>query len=181
MSDFLFESIRGQKINTIGVNKVIKEQRTGLGNHASLHLNKNGGFFIYLLIDSLTARHVEEFNKGVPEFRIFTRNDKSYMLVHFTSNLPIFEFLFDVSVYKTLINQSELENILTNIFNVALVNGDDTIVATKKVVLDEKLYSKFRKSIISAYQNPNFALEYRVFLIPFYEKSTDRWWNIIKE
>jgi hypothetical protein len=47
--------------------------------------------------------------------------------------------------------------------------------------LEDDLYVKFKKTILLAFKNPNFSREYRVFLIPFYDKSADRWWNIIKE
>lgn len=182
MKEFLFESIRGKKVRTVAVNQIIHEdERQGLGNYASIHLNKQGGFFIYLLIATLKERHIEEFCSNVPEFRIHTKGDKSYMLVHFAPNLPIFEFLFDITIYKNLINKEELNNILINSFQVALVDCNDKIKSTKVLELKNNLYVKFKNSILSAFENPNFSREYRVFLIPFYDKSADRWWNIIKE
>jgi len=182
LEEFLFESIRGNKLRTIAVNQIIHEdERQGLGNYASIHLNKQGGFFIYLLIGTLKERHIEEFNSNTPEFRIFTKSDKSYMLVNFASNLPIFEFLFDITIYKNLINEAELNNILINNFQIALVDSNDKIKSIKILQLEDDLYVKFKKTILLAFKNPNFSREYRVFLIPFYDKSADRWWNIIKE
>lgn len=35
----------------------------------------------------------------------FTKGDKSYILINFAPNLPIFEFLFDISVYKNYISK----------------------------------------------------------------------------
>lgn len=182
MKEFIFESIRGKKSSAIEVNKMIHEdERKGLGNYASLHLNKKGGFFIYLLIESLNDTHITKFNSSNPEFRIFTKGDKSYMLVNFSSNLPIFEFLFDISIYKKFLSFDEIKNILINNFLIALVDSNDTVRSIKSVQLKEQSYGKFEKALLDAFQNPNFSREYRVFLIPFYEKSTDRWWKIIEE
>lgn len=181
MKEFLFESIRGNNLRTIAVNQIIHEDRQGLGNYASIHLNKQGGFFIYLLIGTLKERQIEDFNSNTPEFRIFTKSDKSYMLVNFASNLPIFEFLFDITIYKNLINKSELSNMLINNFQIALVDSNDKIRSIKIIQLEDNLYVKFKTTILLAFENPNFSREYRVFLLPFYDKSADRWWNIIKE
>lgn len=182
MEGFLFESIRCGKISVISENAIVHEdERCGLGNYVSIHLNKKGGFFIYLLIEALHERHIEEFKNNVPEFRILTRDDKSYMLINFAPNLPIFEFLFDISIYKNILNSKELSSIFKNSFQIALVDYEDKVRAVKIVELENKLYKKFELSLLKALENPNFSREYRVFLIPFYEKSTDRWWNIIKE
>ena len=182
MKEFLFESIRGNKVRAVTVNQIIHEdERRGLGNYASIHLNKQGGFFIYLLIAALKERHIEEFISKTPEFRIYTKGDKSYMLVHFAPNLPIFEFLFDITIYKNLLCKEDLNNILVNSFQIALVDSNEEIKATKILQIKKNLYEKFRNSILSAFENPNFSREYRVFLLPFYDKSADRWWNIIKE
>ena len=182
MEEFLFESIRGKKTNLIKVEEVIHEdERKGLGNYASIHLNKKGGFFIYLLLEVLNDKIVGQFNESTPECRILTKGDKSYMLINFSPNLPISEFLFDISIYKTLLEKGELMKLLKNSFQIALVDSTDKVKATKVIEIEEKMYKRFETGLISAFSNPNFSREYRVFLIPFYEKSTDRWWNIIKE
>lgn len=182
LNEFLFESIRGNKIRTIAVNQIIHEDaRQGLGNYASLHLNKQGGFFIHLIIESLKEAHIKEFRINTPEFRIHTKDDKSYMLVRVASNLPIFEFLFDISIYKNHIKKEELELIIKNSFQIALIDSDDIVRAIKIVELNNVTYENFQATLFKAFENPNFSREYRVFLLPFYDKSTDRWWNIIKE
>jgi hypothetical protein len=182
MEEFVFESIRGKKKNLIKVDQRIHEdERRGLGNYANLHLNKKGGFFIYLLIETLNDTHISKFNNSTPEFRIFTKGDKSYMLVNFSPNLPIFEFLFDISIYKKCINYDEIKKILMNSFQIALVDSNDLIRSVKITQIKEKTYEKFEKALFEAFLNPDFSREYRVFLIPFYEKSTDRWWKIIEE
>lgn len=182
MKEFIFESIRDNQKKNISVGDVIHPKfRQGLGNYASLHLNKNGGFFIYLLICFLKDEHIAEFNKNEPEFRIFTKGDKSYILINFAPNLPIFEFLFDISVYKDYISEADLKKIIKNEFNIVLADCKDTIQSIKTTSLNICTYNKLESSLIHAFNNPNFSNEYRVFLIPFYDKSADRWWNIIKE
>jgi hypothetical protein len=103
------------------------------------------------------------------------------MLVNFSPNLPIFEFLFDISIYTKCVNYDEIKKILMNNFQIALVDSNDTIRSVKITQIKEKIYNKFEKALLEAFINPNFSREYRVFLIPFYEKSTDRWWKIIEE
>ena len=182
MEEFIFESVRSKNKKFIKVNQVIHEkERKGLGNYASLHLNKKGGFFIYLLIDTLNDTHILKFNNSNPEFRIFTKGDKSYMLVNFSSNLPIFEFLFDISIYNKSLTYEEILKIVKNEFQIALVDSNDIVRSVKIIKIKEKSYEKFEKGLYEAFLNPNFSREYRVFLIPFYEKSTDRWWKIIEE
>lgn len=182
MEEFLFESIRGKKVNVIKVDEIIHEdERKGLGNYASIHLNKKGGFFIYLLIEALNDKHIEQFNSFKPEFRILTKGDKTYMLLNFSPNLPIMEFLLDISIYKKCINKEDLLDIIENRFQIALVDFNDRVRAIKVLKVEEKMYRRFETALIKAYSNPNFSKEYRVFLIPFYEKSADRWWNILEE
>lgn len=182
MEEFLFESIRGKKLNIIKDGVILHEsEKKGLGNYASLHLNKQGGFFIYLLIEALNEKHIEQFATLHPKFKILTKGDKSYMLVNFSPNLPIFEFLFDISTYKQALCKKDLEKILANNFLIALVNSEDEIKSVKNIEVNDCIYKKFTDGILDAFDNPNFSREYRVFLLPFYEKSTDRWWNILEE
>lgn len=181
MQEFLFESIISKKVNSIKINKKIPFRAVkDLGNMASLHLNKQNGFFIYLSIGTLKNNHIDEFNKNEPEFKIYIRGDKSYMLISFSPNLPIFEFLFDVSIYKNHVNKEELEKILENDFRVALVDSENEIKGIKLLKINPSLFYKFKESIVKSFDNKNFEREYRVFLLPFYEKSTDRWWSIIE-
>ena len=81
---------------------------------------------------------------------------------------------------NTLANYDEIKEILMNSFQIALVDSNDLIRSVKITQIKEKTYEKFEKALFEAFLNPDFSREYRVFLIPFYEKSTDRWWKIIE-
>ena len=64
--------------------------------------------------------------------------------VPFTSHCYL-EFLFDISIYKNLIDKDDLNNILINSFQIALVDSEDKVKAIKILSLNSKLYERFNK------------------------------------